>query len=703
MGNDNDISTTIVEEKPLEPTVASSTEKDNEAQLHSPFWYTVHQFACFIWLAPAIALLYLNLSGYIIGASIGCFSCRLNPFSSSTHSQQSELDKKDHAAVGGLQFASKVMEIWFMIVAAGILYDLLILLTKPGKHLPLGMLAKYVQFADILGLAEIPPGDKTHSHRLFLVFVGFMCITVNLMGPSTAVLMIPTIQWVDTSFRSLGTFDGMASHQPPQKPTIGRDCTSDLLEAGNFSCTASPYEFSLDQLFASVEASLEQIGQTKIIFNPVISQEQQVSFIVNTTDADVDWIPSRQVAQEISNDYLRYADGLRGAEKHSNYSKLLNSLSTILVRDGPTIGLAGGCYHGPSSNVIISADKGVRCYGGWNLYSKEGESFVRCIRVGSGWAGPISHSQFFLQHEDKQKTSVDIYFANRVYTPIANNSPCFIDGKAQNAPGCDWDQVFLSDPPYEYLGNSSTNVILVEYKVPTTNATATSLGRTVWCDNIAYLGFQEYSMDPSPYSNFIHLAELDNGDPRVAPGTIPLVVNTDWILAGWSVDRGGTANESRIAVSTMIRLVQDAYADTADVLDLTTLNFMDGVVADLSLSMINYDINTTGTSKTSTNDLKSSNPTLLTNFKLHVWAYGLGSRTSYLGVTIVFVGVACVVFRLLVALLVIFERQGRYTTPTPLSGLIVSALSHVPEDPKRINEKEIRITMQKRTISFSHG
>jgi hypothetical protein len=337
------------------------------------------------------------------------------------------------------------------------------------------------------------------------------------------------------------------------------------------------------------------------------------------------------------------------------------------------------------------------------LYSKEGESFVRCIRVGSGWAGPISHSQFFLQHEDNQKTSVDVYFANRVYTPIANNSPCFIDGKPQNTPGCDWDQAFLSDPPDEHLRNSSTNVILVEYKVPTPNVTPTSLNRTVWCDDIAYLGFQEYSMDPSPYSNFIHLTQLENADPRVAPDAIPLVVHTDWILAGWSVDLGGTANKSRISVSTMIRLVQEAYADTADLLDLTTLNFMDGVVADLSLSMIDYDINTTSTSKASPNNLKTSNPTLLTSFKLHVWAYGLGSRTSYLGITIVFVGVACVFFRLLVALLVIFERQGRYTTPTPLSGLIVSALSHVPEDPERVNQKEIRVTMQKRTVSFSHG
>jgi hypothetical protein len=60
------------------------------------------------------------------------------------------------------------------------------------------------------------------------------------------------------------------------------------LGAGNYSYTASPYEFSLDQLFASVAVSWQQIGQTEILFDPVISQEHQVSFIVNTTDAGVD-------------------------------------------------------------------------------------------------------------------------------------------------------------------------------------------------------------------------------------------------------------------------------------------------------------------------------------------------------------------------------------------------------------------------------
>jgi hypothetical protein len=56
----------------------------------------------------------------------------------------------------------------FMIVAAGIIYDLLVLLTKKGKDIPLGMLARYVGFGEVLGLLDYPKGEKTHAHRGFL-------------------------------------------------------------------------------------------------------------------------------------------------------------------------------------------------------------------------------------------------------------------------------------------------------------------------------------------------------------------------------------------------------------------------------------------------------------------------------------------------------------------------------------------------------
>jgi hypothetical protein len=675
---------------------------NEEQSQRRPFGYVFHQILCFIWLAPAIALIWLNLTGYIIGASIGCFSCRLNPFSSATFEEESKLDKRDHTAVGGLQFASKAMEIWFMVVAAGLIYDYLILLTKPdhpngrGRDIPLGLLARYVQFGDILELPGWIKGEKTRRHHMFLVFIVVMCIIANLIGPSTAVLMIPTIQWLDASDQTLGIFGGLASQQPPQDAAVGKQCSVGLLAAGKFSCTASPYEYSLDQLFASVAGSLGQLGQTQIIFDPVISQEQQVSFIVNTTDIDVDWIPSRQAAREISADYLLYSNGVKNGTRHSNYSTLSNSLSTILVRDGPTIGLAGGCYSGSLSNVSLSADKSVRCYGGWNLYVETGSTYTKCISVGSGWADPTFHSNFFLEDINGQITGVDVYFASHVFTPILNDSPCFIDGKPQNTTSCDWDQAFLAAPPNTHVTNTSTNIVLVEYSVPN----VVNADRTVWCDDIAYLGFQRYLMDPSPFTNFIHLTQLENADPKVAPDAVPLVVNTDWWLAGWSVDRGGTVNSTSIAAQTMISLAQETYNDSANALALSTLNFMDGVAADQALSMINYQINTTFVPS----NADAANPALTTGAKVQVWAYGLGSHTSRLGIVIVFIATVLVVVRLILALAVVVEGQNRYTTPTPLGDLFVAALKHVPVgDDAEVEEDNVRVMIRKRTLSFAQG
>jgi hypothetical protein len=142
------------------------------------------------------------------------------------------------------------------------------------------------------------------------------------------------------------------------------------------------------------------------------------------------------------------------------------------------------------TNITLSADKRVRCYGGWDLYAEEGTSYVRCIPVGFGWDGPLSHSQLKLGNLDGDDTSVDVYFADHVYTPAsANDGPCFVSGNPQGAAACDWPKAFLTTPR---VSNISTNIVLVEYI-----ELNSKLGNAaVWCDDISYQGFQKYSLDP---------------------------------------------------------------------------------------------------------------------------------------------------------------------------------------------------------------
>ncbi|MCJ1423371.1 hypothetical protein MMC29_001254 [Sticta canariensis] len=659
-----------------------------------------HQVLCLLWLGPALALLVLNFSGYVVGASIGLHPCRINVFSSRTFEEVAICNKASHTAMGWLQFASKALEIWFMVVISGILYDVLKLLSSLENHFPVGFLAKYVEFGDPLSLARWPKGTKKLKHHAFIALVAVLCILVNLMAPATAILILPSLQWIEKAPRMLGVFGSMAARDSPHNPDVAINCNATMLSIGNFSCTKVPYAHILDQLFASVASSLGQIGASDIIFDPIISQEQQVSLIVNTTDADVDWIPVRQVGREISDDYLRYADAVRQEPQPANYSSLTSSLNTILVRKGPTIGLAGGAYRGNLSVGIVGEEKTVRCYGGWDLYADEGTEFTRCIRVGNGWTGTTNiHSRFYLGDTDSTRNvTVDVYFADRVHTlSQPNNPPCFINGNPQANSSCNWDQVFVADSPSELLQNTSVNIILIEYTVPELSTQS----RTVWCDDIVYVSFDSYSMDPSPFSNFIHLTLLENADPRVAPGTIPLTVHSDWILAGWSVNNNGTVDGTRIAARTMIQLLKQALSDDADHLNLTTLSFMDGVAADLGLSMIGYNI--------TSDDDDPNHPALTTSVKLYVWAYGLQSRTSVLGVVVLLVGILCVLLRVLMAML----GQGGYTSPRSLARLLVAALEHDsrpeggnndreggPETNKAMDEAAVMVKVQGRRVSF---
>jgi len=667
--------------------------------------FALHLVICLAWLGPAIALLVLNFQSHLVGASIGCFSCRVNPFSSSTYDEEAGFNKRDDTALSGLQFAAKALEIWFALVGAGFIYDILVIITAHRGHLPIGMFAKYLQFGDILSIFQFPPGSKNSLHWGFIFFVGCMCVIMNLIGPAIAILMIPTLQWIDIDSTNPVLFVSLASSSPPSSVAISPGCSASLLAAGNFSCTTEPYAHTLDELFASVAASLGQIDVTPVVFDPVITQEGQVSYIVNTTDPDVDWIPSRQVAREISADYLRYANAVQEAHPPSNYSTIHNSLSTLLLRDGPVLGLGGGCYKGNLSVAQVAVDKSIRCYSGWNLFAISNAEYIKCIRVGTGWTGTTNfQSNLYLGTENSTVNDVAItpHFADHAHTPVSTDDPhCFdANGNPQTDPACDWDAIF-AETPAANLWNTSTNFILVEYHMPGLSTP----NNTVWCDDISYINFQSYELDPSPYSNFIHLATLEDADPPVPPRTVPLVVHPDWILAAWSVDQNGTVAGTRDPAAQISSTLETVLTEANATLELDLLNYMDGVVMDQALSLIDYSTN----SSTQTTNA-ATNPLLTTSAQIQVWMYSMFSQTSKLGAAVVIICCVIVVLRILVA----FKRAtiGHYTSPKTLMELLLEALEYDPMEPDSqlqprrasvgIMENKMGVKVDGRKLSFAY-
>jgi len=119
-----------------EETPQPAAKDGDKSPPRRPVYFAVHLIICLAWLGPAIALLVLNFQNHVVGASIGCVSCRVNPFSSTVYQEQANFNKKDHTALSGLQFAAKALEIWFALVAAGLIYDVLVIISVHRGHLP---------------------------------------------------------------------------------------------------------------------------------------------------------------------------------------------------------------------------------------------------------------------------------------------------------------------------------------------------------------------------------------------------------------------------------------------------------------------------------------------------------------------------------------------------------------------------------------
>ena len=186
------------------------------------------QVASLAWLLPIVTLLTMNFRGWIIGASVGCGfqkgKCDLDPFSSTAFEEAKRFDTRDHNILGALQFVAKALEVWFIIITVSLVYDLTMLFAVKGDGLPIGYLMLHREFSDILTLGERAfwvsansPSRRRWGLYSLIGFVALLCITANLMGPATAVLVLPTLGWSEIRLHNGGAFNTTAASESPKK------------------------------------------------------------------------------------------------------------------------------------------------------------------------------------------------------------------------------------------------------------------------------------------------------------------------------------------------------------------------------------------------------------------------------------------------------------------------------------------------------
>lgn len=220
----------------------------------------ISQVLGLLWLAPITYLLYINFTEHTTGASIGCRGCALNQLSDDAFERAQKLDRDDHNALGALLFVAKTLEVWFVFVATSLVYNVAMMLASRADGLPIGYLMAHLEFTDLRSLidprlwATPRPCARTieKKHKLivklylFAVFVAFMCILANLMGPAAAVLVLPTLQYKDTTNQSTEQFQQMGLSTPPMGAWASPQCSSAALEARNYSCTSNVSAANID-------------------------------------------------------------------------------------------------------------------------------------------------------------------------------------------------------------------------------------------------------------------------------------------------------------------------------------------------------------------------------------------------------------------------------------------------------------------------
>jgi hypothetical protein len=635
-------------------------------------WILVSQFLGLAWLAPIIALLILNFQGYIAGASVGCGvrKCNDNPFSINNVTRTSQqLDTDDHDILGVLQLVAKALEIWFIFLAGCLVYDLTMLLARRGDGLPMRYLTMPDEFSELRRFLDrsfwssvnpfnsqiqnsVLNSSQPRTQKLilvsFILFIAAISIICNLMGPATAVLLLPTLVWRAVPIPQTQVFAGIASAEPPagaeivsaELPAGISACNASSLAAGQYSCTESLIGNSVDSMLSFTAegeiARLDYISSLVVPFNILYFQDILVPNRQTLTIVSADFVESIDAGGFSNYSEAVPAIALWTAQKAQSenislsiYNALRNAQQVIRLRQGPGFLLQAQCYEDVSV-IEISDDKVVRCYNIPNPDDVEvfpypittgttlgSPASTMCIRVGSAWVGHNAHSTFSIGISSTDSIAVDVYSTDRAIYLTSTTYHCSANKVTTGAVPCDWDALFSAEPTPD-IRNATVNPSVTEYSL--------SGKPTYWCRSFAFLRLLTYVLDTSPTSNPLSVVTFEDNGPLTSVDE-PVFVHPDWTLAAWSVDKGQTVPSNRAGALAVVNAYLSGF--------LNEFYLFYAIVTAQSLSLIGYsmkEIDAMGSPPTPTT------PIFQVNLLVHVWSYGVESRTSKLGVVVAIIG-----------------------------------------------------------------
>ena len=680
-------STLSVDERELSRSSTLKTEspeiiKKAHRGRRSWTWAIVSQIIGFLWLVPISAVLALNINSYMIGASIWCprDDCSTDLFGLQTIVKTRQFDSRDHNVMGVLQFASKALEVWFMFISTSLVYDVAMLLAKKGGGLPVGFLLTHLEFGDIryllnplLWTSPIPHPSGSPKIRavtgklyIFVLLAASLTILTNLMGPATAVLVIPNLQWIEMPHEAVQVFNGTNASFAPGGPMLNSTCTDDELTAGLYNCTWSLYGAALDGFAEATESSAMQVRHESANMMLTTTQQSSVQFTLNVSaSGNVIWSPSRQALREISNDLYGLTEGamsgnvsLGGSLPPKFYN---NTLGTIIQRESISLGTSSRCFLGNITTWPVDKKRGVTCMNHWQFIDEnDPRSYTMCFQTGS-WSDVVLENSFFVghsstsAHESDPMLEVRTYFSQKAtyFNETDDFGTGVLECMAEKSDVvCDWEKIFNVELPEEFR-NSTSNMQIVEYNLQD----RTHLNARAWCDWYTYIGYSTYWYDVAVETNPLGIIQMRNLSD-IGESDRPEVMHPDWLLATWSVQDGGTVNGNRPMAKALVKALPTFGLE---------FTFLHNYALGQASSLVDWGFGEVGNA---TEMASSTGPTFHRYTIIHIWAYGVSDRTSQLGIAVVLLGAVCVLVRLVLALTFRFRHEHSAVE------LFVAALEH---------------------------
>lgn len=672
----------------------------------------------------------MNYDNWIIGAGVGCrlqshkkdcYIDLLGVDRSSPSSKAAKLDQNDHEILGALQLVAKALDVWFGAIATSLLYDLTILLGRQCTGLPVTYLLTHVEFGDISILfsstlwrsSGIFHRRYQRSLLLFAALVALLSVVCNLMGPATAVLVIPTLGWVDKPVSGADKLGKIAAAEAPSNPAIATSCSAISLANGDYICT-DYYLPELDVISSSIVYSLQEYYQHGYGLDTGIFREAGLSFAINFTANSTAWAPNRQVIREISLDYVEFqatqvanrtfeeAKSLAAAWNRTLHRDLYDSyrnvLDVSLFRQGPVLGTAlTNCARGNATDILVSKTKSVRCYYfDWSidkLYNR-----YQCVRVGLGWhVSSLADSHFRISHGDglsSLNVTVGIYAEDESILLREEAYSCL--SRLENSQSCDWDTMFAHDS-----SSAEINLVGSQQYVEYVLAQSNSLDATVICYGNTYSTTAPYNIDISPTSNSLGLVSLVLPSSEQLLNQPSIALHPDWILAGWSVPRFGTRDADSAATKNLVTALQRvASTGPPETLlddDPSIVTFSNLHMGSMTHALTLVDFTTLPAASGLMGDTDTSNVPLTVSRRLRVWAYGHSSHTFKVGMVVVTFGAVCVFARVVLGFYIVSKHRSTHN-------FLSAALRYSPQtdDIEMISTKATMSHVSVRVVENDH-